>query len=185
MLKLISLAGSTALALAACGEEKADVPVGNAAGALESQSFAAIDKREDLSAASRLLKAAGLERPMQVGGSYTVFTLTDQAFAALPQEQRAMLDSPQGRPQLMKMVRHHMASGYLTIADVRKTASHTGMELSSLGAAPISIRMEGDTIFLGEGANAARIVGAPVQVGTSIVYPIDRLIPPPPPPPEG
>jgi uncharacterized surface protein with fasciclin (FAS1) repeats len=113
-------------------------------------------------------------------GSYTIFAPSDEAFAALPGDQRQALEGEDGRPQLLGLLRQHMATGYLAQADIDKAAAgQDGVELASLGAAPITLRKNGDTILLGEGEGAARITGEPVPAGNSIVYRIDRVLPPP------
>src|SRR5262245_14936616 len=59
--------------------------------------LAIVEKAEGLSTAGRLLKTAGLERLLQGPGSYTIFAPSDEAFAALPGDERKLLESEEGR----------------------------------------------------------------------------------------
>lgn len=140
----------------------------------------AIEDAEGLSTAAKMLKEAGLEKMLEGRGSYTIFAPSDEAFASLPEEQRKALEAEEGRPQLVALLRQHMASGYLTTEDIAKNAADAdGLTLASLGAAPIAVRAQDKAILLGAGDDAARVIGDPVAAGNNIVYRIDRLIPPP------
>jgi uncharacterized surface protein with fasciclin (FAS1) repeats len=179
MRKLLIAGAVLALSLTGCDEAGKGDENGTATASGEA-GLGAIDDAEGLSTAAKLLKDAGLEKMLEGRGSYTIFAPSDEAFAALPEDQRKSLQSEEGRPQLLALLRQHMASGYLTAEDIAKNAGDAdGLQLASLGAGPIAVRAQDDKILLGEGEAAARVVGAPVAAGNNIVYRIDRLIPPP------
>src|SRR5207249_5699357 len=112
------------------------------------------------------LKAADLEKLLAGPGSYTLFAPTNGAFAALPEEQRKQLESSEGRPQLIALLRQHMMPGYVTPGDFSTAIARAGsrVELASLGAGPIVVRKQGDAVLLGEGDGAAQIVGTGLSI---------------------
>ena len=169
------------LMLAGCGDggETENVIVAKAKG--DEDGFATLADTEGLSTVSRLLKAAELDQLLEGRGSYTIFAPSDEAFAALPEDQRKALEQEDGRPELIALLRQHMTPGYVGAQDVAKAldSGKGKTELASLGAVPIVLRKQGQTTLVGEGAGAARIVGEPVALGNSIVYRLDRLLPPP------
>jgi uncharacterized surface protein with fasciclin (FAS1) repeats len=172
----------TSLALVGCGgqAQKAQEKSGPASKQAESE-LKALDKVDDLSTTVGFLKAADLEKVLSGPGSYTLFAPTNGAFAALPEDQRKQLETSEGRPQLIALLRQHMVPGYVTPGDFTTAITRAGsrVELASLGAGPIVVRKQGDAIVLGEGEGAAQIVGTGLSVGNSIVYKIDRILPAP------
>lgn len=134
----------------------------------------------DLSTVTRLIGAAGLQKALAGKASYTIFAPTDSAFANIPGDQRALLGSAQGRPQLIALLRQHIAPGYIMPADIDRGLARKGggNQLATVGAAPISLRKEGGNLLLGNGAYAPRVIGDPVLATNGVVYRIDRLLPP-------
>lgn len=178
---LLACSALASLGLAGCDGATSNTQ-GNAAKDTEDgKSLSAVEEADGLSTAGRLLKSAGLEKVLTGPGSYTVFAPSDDAFAALPEDQRKLLESEEGRPQLLALLRQHITPGYVTPGDFSTAVARSGprVEIASLGAGPIVVRQQGETVLLGEGDGAARIVGDSVPVGNSIVYRIDRVLPPP------
>jgi uncharacterized surface protein with fasciclin (FAS1) repeats len=170
------------LGLAGCGSDSQNAQENAATNSAQAgQGVEAIGKAEGLATAARLLKLAGVEKLLGGPGSYTLFAPSDDAFASLPEDQRKLLESEEGRPRLVALLRQHMSPGYVTPGDISTALARTGprVELASLGTAPISVRKQGEAVLLGEGEGAARIIGGSVPVGNSIVYRIDRILPPP------
>lgn len=175
---LLTGAALLSLGLAACeGEPDAG---NNQAAATGEKGFDAFEDADGLSTAADLVEKAQLKEMLEGPGSYTLFAPSNQAFEAVPEDQRKALESDEGRPQLVALLRQHMASGYFTVEDMSKAveSGQGRVELASLGVAPIPVRTEGGALVLGQGDGAARIVGQPVTVGNSIVYRIDKLLPP-------
>lgn len=175
----VALAG---LGLAGCGGETQNGQ-GNAgvSSPQAANDLKALEKVDELSTTVGFLKAANLEKLLSGPGSYTLFAPTNGAFAALPEDQRKQLESSEGRPQLVALLRQHMVPGYVTPGDFSSALARSGprMELASLGAGPIMVRKQGDAILLGGSEGAAQIVGTGLSVGNSIVYKIDRILPAP------
>lgn len=184
MRKLIAVTGCCLLSVAVAGcdnNETATVKNTAAAGAEQEADLAALlGGASGLSTASALFKSAGLDRTLEGRDSYTVFAPTDAAFAALPEDQRTLLESEEGRPQLVALLRQHIAPGYVTPEDLKQALARKSgsAELASMGAAPIALRIDGDTILIGGGETAPRLTGEPLRGRNGVIYTIDRLIPP-------
>jgi uncharacterized surface protein with fasciclin (FAS1) repeats len=179
---LSACTAALALTLTGCGDSQKSAQNGAVANSQEAENgFAKLEDTQGLSTAARLLKSAELDRLLKGRGSYTIFAPSDEAFAALPDDQRKALEQEDGRPQLIALLRQHMTPGYLTAQDIAKAvdAAKGKTELASLGAAPIALRKQGNTILIGTSDGAAHIVGEPVALGNSIAYRIDRILPPP------
>lgn len=171
-----------ALSLSACGGGE-DGGGNTVAGARTGQSVGegvgAIEGADGLSTSAQMLKRAGFDQMLKGPGSYTIFAPSDDAFSALTEEERKTLESEEGRPQLVALLRQHMAPGYLGSDDLAKALDSGSNQIASLGTAPIPLRKDGNSIRVGSGRNAPRISGEPVVIGNSIVHRIDGVIPPP------
>lgn len=175
--------GLSSLALAAC--DKADGgPTGaaNEASAEGSGSlYDALGDANDLSSTARLVKAAGLEKMFEGQGSYTLFAPTDDAIAALPEADRKALESAEGRAQLVALLSQHITPGYVgrTYLDQGLERGKGKVRLASVGSAPIVLRKDGGVLVLGEGADAPKVVGAPIASRNGMIYRIDKVLPAP------
>ena len=134
----------------------------------------------DLSTITQLIGTAGLQKALAGKASYTIFAPTDSAFASMPGDQRALLGNAQGRPQLIALLRQHIAPGYIMPADIDRGLARKGggNQLATVGAAPISLHKDGSNLLLGNGAYAPRVIGDPLLATNGVVYRIDRVLPP-------
>ncbi len=177
---MIAALSGAALMLAACGSD--DSPANNVAEAAESDSaiLEVLAGQSDLSAATDLLKSAGLEQTLNGVGSYTLFLPVNSAFESLPEDQRTSLSSEEGRPQAIALISQHISPGYVAQADMMRGLSVEGGtgQLATMGAQPLALRRQGDAVVIGTGEDGPRIVGDPVMARNGIVYRIDRVIPP-------
>ena len=169
--------------LGACqgGDTDAAADTKNASGSDGTVLTSAIGDTPDLSISSKLIGAAQLGTALDGQGSYTVFLPVDDAWKAVEATDRAAIESEENRPQLVAMLRQHIAPGYVVAADLDKGLSNKNgsVTLTTMGAAPIALHRDGENITLGKGKDAPKIVGAPIVAGNDVVYRIDRLIPPP------
>jgi uncharacterized surface protein with fasciclin (FAS1) repeats len=135
----------------------------------------------DLSISTRLIDKAELGPALDGAGSYTVFLPVDDAWTSLDAAEREAIESTESRPQLLAVLRQHVAPGHILTTDLEKGLSEKdgSATVSTMGVMPISLRRDGESITLGQGKDAPRIVGSPVIAGNDVIYRIDRLIPPP------
>ena len=141
---------------------------------------AALGNNADLSTSAKMIKAAQLNTALDGAGSYTLFLPVDSAWSSLGAAERAALESAESKPQLVAVLRQHIAPGYVLATDLDKglAAKDGTVKLTTMGTAPISLRREGDAIMLGASGDAPRIVGKPIIAGDNVIYRIDKLIPP-------
>ena len=154
---------------------KAEAAVGTRQNVLQ-----ALGDASDLSTMTKLVKSAGLEKALGGIGSYTLFAPTDTAFARLPGDQRKLLESTDGRPQLLALLRQHIVTGYVAQADLEKgLARHGGSaSLATMGGAPIRLHRRNTLILVGPGDAGPRIASAPIASRNGMIYRIDQVIPP-------
>lgn len=181
------LAGLALLAIAGCGRNpqatKAQKDAAAKAAAVagtHDDVLQALGKADQLSTMTRFVKSAGLSKTLEGIGNYTLFAPTDAAFAKFPADQRKLLEDKANRPQLLALLRQHIATGYITQADLtRGLARNAGAaSLATMGGAPIRMHRSGNVIFLGTGENGPRIASAPIATRNGVIYPIDQVIPP-------
>lgn len=141
----------------------------------------ALGNNADLSVSAKLIGAAQLGSALDGEGSYTVFLPVDNAWTSLDTAEREAIESAENRPQLIAVLRQHIAPGYVLAADLERGLSENNgsVTLTTMGSMPITLHRDGEAITLGQGKDAPRIVGLPVVAGNDVIYRIDRLIPPP------
>lgn len=175
------MAAVAALGLAACGDREATGNNVTAAAADQHSLWTALDDAGGLDATAQMVKQAGLERMFDGVGSYTLFAPTDAAIASLPAADRQRLATADGRPQLIALLRQHVAPGYIARADIDQGLAREKGEVrvATVGGAPIVMRRQGEAIVIGTDKNAPRLSGAPIVARNGVIYPIDRVLPPP------
>ena len=142
---------------------------------------AALSNNADLSISARLVGAAQLGQALDGKGSYTVFLPVDDAWKSLDADEREAIETTENRPQLIAVLRQHIAPGYVLASDLERGFSKKdgAITLSTMGSTPITLHRDGEEITLGQGKDSPRIIGSPIVAGNDVVYRIDRLIPPP------
>jgi len=185
-MRMIIVAAAVALAgmTGACQDKANQAEENTSRDVAETQSEAltgAMSKADDLSISTRLLTTARLGTALDGTASYTVFAPVDAAWSALDATEIQSLESEESRPQLIAVLRQHIAPGQVLAADIDQALAgeKSSVTLTTMGAKPITLRRNGQSIVLGEGEGAPRIVGAPIVAGNDLIYRIDGLIPPP------
>lgn len=177
-----SIAIAFALSIVGCQESASDKAESSVETTASANAFTdALRKNADLSTSAKLIDMAQLSTAVDGKGSYTLFLPTDDAWASLDAPERNAIESEESRPQLIAVLRQHIAPGYVLAADLERGLSERNgaVTLTTMGAMPVTLRRKGETIMLGEGEDAPRIVGQPIVAGNDVIYRIDRLIPPP------
>lgn len=185
IVRMVTAAALMALAGMVSGcqdQETAQAEATTAASGTEGETLtAAMAKAPDLSIAARHLSTAQLGTALDGNGSYTFFAPIDAAWSKLDAAELEALDGADGRPQLIAVLRQHIAPGYVLAADLDQAFARTEgvATLATMGASPITLHRDAKSIVLGEGDSAPRIVGEPIVAGNDVIYRIDKLIPPP------
>lgn len=185
--RLYGMKSSIAIALAVtvggCQESTTDnTQSGGVEASASGDTFTgALRNNADLSTSAKLIDIAQLSTAVDGKGSYTVFLPINAAWASLDSEERNAIESEENKPQLIAVLRQHIAPGYVLAADLERGLSEKNgsVTLTTMGAMPLTLRRDGETIMLGEGTDAPRILGLPIVAGNDVIYRIDRLIPPP------
>lgn len=81
---------------------------------------AAIGDAADLSTSARLIGTAELGSALDGEGSYTVFLPVDDAWESLETAELEAIESTENRPQLISVLRQHIAPGYVLASDLEK-----------------------------------------------------------------
>ncbi|GAB5349351.1 fasciclin domain-containing protein [Alteriqipengyuania sp. 357] len=171
-----------ALPLAACGDA-ADAE-GNAVDTTAepgpSRLYATIGEIDEVSTAHDLIKTAGLDTTFVGVGAYTLFLPSNEALGALPEEDMARLQTEEARPELIAMLRRHIAVGAIAKADLDQALERNGgaIQLASVADKPIDIREIDGKIVLGNAEDAPRFTGKAIAASNGVIYVIDGLIPP-------
>jgi transforming growth factor-beta-induced protein len=111
------------------------------------------------------VEAAGLGDALTADGTLTVFAPTDAAFAALPEGAiEALLDDPEA---LTAVLTYHVAGERLPASEVVSRTS-----IQTLNGASLSVRVEGDAVWVGD----ARVVATDVEATNGIIHVIDAVL---------
>ena len=173
-----------ALAVAVSGCQKSesdDAQNGSVKATASSATFTgALRNNEDLSISAKLIDTAQLGTAVDGEGSYTVFLPVNDAWESLDAAERNAIEAKENKPQLIAVLRQHIAPGYVLATDLERGLSEKdgSVTLNTMGAMPVTLRREGEAIMLGKGTDAPRIVGPPIVAGNDVIYRIDKLIPP-------
>lgn len=178
---IIPALGALSLMLAGCGaaDEAAD-PVKSTATAGSQDLASTIAGIDDLSTAAEVIGNAGLEDPFDGAGSYTAFLPSNAAFAALPEGDLERLRSDEGRPEVIALLRGHLAVGAISREDLDRALDQNGgsIELASVADEPIQVRKIDGQILVGDGDDAPHLTKIAEAASNGVVYVIDGFIPP-------
>ena len=181
--KMTALAGAILLSgLSACGQsDNETAPTENPAEDGDRANLVdSLDDVADLSTAKALIEQAGLEAALEGPAPYTLFLPSNEALQALDAEQLQRLKSDQGRPELIALLRYHIAPGVLAQEDLAAAleGGDGTVEVANVAGSNLEFTAQGNRIGIGSGDQAAMISGKPVMAGNGVIYTIDRLIQP-------
>lgn len=120
---------------------------------------------------SEFVKAAGLDEKLAKGWDLTVFAPTNEAFAALPQEQVADMLKPEHREQLRKRMLIYVIPKSLDIDDLTKAGTlktEAGTEIK------VDVSKDQKQIKLVN----ANVVLPKEEAKNGILYPLDAVLEP-------
>lgn len=173
-----------ALTLAACGDDPATAPEGDAAPAPSSQTLAQTLDGADYDRFSAVIDNAGLDEVLGGVGPYTVFAPADAAFGA-----DADFADEEMSAQAAALLRAHIVPGAITRADLEAAidaAGADGAQMRTMADTLLTFRREGDAVTVSaEDGPTARLSGVEEVARNGVVQPIDALLIAPEPAGEG
>lgn len=121
----------------------------------------------DFSTLVTAIEAAGLVETLQGEGPFTVFAPTNEAFAAIPEEDlNALLADPEA---LSEILLYHVVEGEVTAEQVVTLDSATTVQ-----GGDVSITVEGDTVMV----NDATVIMPDVMASNGVIHAIDTVLMP-------
>lgn len=182
MNKTAALSGAVILlGLSACEKvpnaENADTPAAKAELANLVDTLADAD---DLSDARALIEAAGLDMAFEGDAPYTLFLPSNQALESVNEDELDRLKSDEGRPELIALLRYHIAPGVMTQQDLLNAIDGNAgsVTIANVAGANLDFARQGRHVGIGSGDQAAMITASPLTAGNGVIYTIDRLIAP-------
>ncbi len=135
---------------------------------VQSNIVSALQSRSDLSTFAGDINKVGLANTLNSGGPYTIFAPTNDAFGKLPSVKASVVN--QDNANLGYTLKYHVVNGKYTEAQLK---SLNYLMTTNDRAVPVS--MAGNNIMV----DGARITGPGIDLGNSIIYPVDSVMVPP------
>ena len=123
-----------------------------------------------LSTLVKAVTAAELVDTLKAEGPYTVFAPTNDAFAALGNEQLKELLQPENRDQLKSILTYHVVPGELTADKLED-----GQKLETVQGDSLTVSISGGTVKIDD----ATVVRPDVDASNGVVHVIDGVLTPP------
>ena len=124
---------------------------------------------QNLSTLVEAVTAAKLVGTLQGKGPYTVFSPTNQAFAALDDQQLNQLLRPANRDQLKSILTYHVVPGELTADKLED-----GQKLETVQGETLTVQVSDGNVTV----NDAMVVRPDVNAANGVVHVIDGVLTP-------
>jgi uncharacterized surface protein with fasciclin (FAS1) repeats len=114
------------------------------------------------------VKAAGLVDTLKGDGPFTVFALTDEAFAKLPAGTVENLLKPENKDQLVAILTYHVVPGKVMSADIAnkqlmaKTVEGQSLDINALNG--------------GVSVDNAKVIQADIEASNGVIHVIDTVV---------
>lgn len=173
---------ATALILAACSDKSPSVDASSDVADVTPTSETLpemLDDADGMQTMAEALKTTGIEGVFNDKGSYTLLAPEDDAFDALGDPAKALIDA-KDHAALAALVRSHMLTGYMTPDDIAAAiaASKTGkVSMPTLGGSSVTFAKAGDAITVtADDGSQATLEDGPVAGGASIAIPVSGVL---------
>jgi uncharacterized surface protein with fasciclin (FAS1) repeats len=123
----------------------------------------------NLSTLVQAVTAAELVETLQGEGPFTVFSPTNQAFAALDDQLLNGLLQPANRDELRSVLTYHVVPGELTADKLED-----GQKLETVQGETLTVRIDGDSVKVDD----ATVVQPDVDAANGVVHVIDGVLTP-------
>lgn len=178
-----------ALTLAGCDREAAETEVTETPAAAPAQSAAssgtvlALAQRDpDFTTLVSALQTAGMTGTLNGGGPFTIFAPTNAAFEKVPAERRDALTTPEGLPDLRRLLGYHVVPGRLDGASLvqRIQAGGGSLALTTLQGGVLTARVNavGSIELTDAAGEKSRVVEADMIAANGVIHAIDTVASP-------
>lgn len=121
-------------------------------------------------------KAAGVDKPLDGKGPYSLFAPNDQAFAKIPKAKIDDLLKPANLTPLKIALGAHLVTGIVSLDAIEAgLVNHDAVVVTTVNNMPLIFKREAGGITV----NGAKFVQAPISVDNGLIYPIDTVLLPP------
>lgn len=128
----------------------------------------------NLSTAVAAIKAAGLVETLSGPGPFTVFAPDNDAFAKVDEAALANLLKPAQKAALTGILTYHVVPGTLDASKLKD-----GDELTTVNGAKLMVKIDGDTVMIGNEDGMATVTQADVFQSNGVAHIIDTVMMPP------
>jgi uncharacterized surface protein with fasciclin (FAS1) repeats len=127
------------------------------------------------------VKAAGLVDTLKGPGPFTVFALTNEAFAKLPAGTVENLVKPENKDTLTKILTYHVVPGRLTTADLKKQikAAHGKAMLKTVNGETLTAMMrDGKIVLEDQKGGMSTVTIADATQSNGVIQVVDSVLMP-------
>lgn len=137
----------------------------------------------DLTTLVSAIHTAGVAGTLEGAGPYTVFAPNNAAFEKVPAARRDFLTTPEGRPELRRLLTYHLVPGRLDSASLvqRIHAGGGALTLTTMQGGVLTARVNatGSIELTDAAGELSRIVQADVIASNGVLHAIDTVASPP------
>lgn len=197
-LRLVTMAGIGALALAGCSTMSEDGMTASASG--DAQASASTSSNPMVGGAEMFptknivenavnsadhttlvaaVKAAGLVETLSGPGPFTVFAPTNDAFSRLAPGTVDTLLKPENKPTLTKVLTYHVVAGNMSAAQLMSAIKAGGgtATLTTVEGEPLKAMMEGSAVVLTDvNGNKSFVTQADVKQSNGVIHVVNGVL---------
>lgn len=128
------------------------------------------------------MQTAGMDAAMKGAGPYTIFAPTNAAFEKLPAARRDFLTTPEGLPELRRLLTYHVVPGRLDAAGLvqRIQAGGGSLALTTMqgGVLTARLRADGEIELTDAAGGISRVLEADMAASNGVIHAIDAVAAP-------
>ncbi|MBF0665384.1 MAG: fasciclin domain-containing protein [Brevundimonas sp.] len=144
--------------------------------------LALAERDPDFTTLVSALQAAGMAEMLGGDGPFTVFAPTNAAFEKVPAARRDFLTTPEGLPELRRLLSYHVVPGRLDASSLvqRIEAGGGSLALTTVNGGVLTARVGADgTVMLTDAAGGtSRVVEADIIAANGAVHAVDTVAEP-------
>lgn len=187
--RVLAALAAVALTLPGCGREAAESDAPETPAPAPAQSAATsgtvlmVAQRDpDFTTLVSAIQTAGMTETLNGGGPFTIFAPTNDAFEKVPAARRDALTTPEGAPDLRRLLTYHVVPGRLDAATLvqRVQAGGGSLALTTLqgGVLTASVNAVGSLELTDAAGGKSRVVEADMAASNGVIHAIDTVAAP-------